>query len=67
MTRLVVLQPLQREGSGPFALEAARRGWPNSRGGAAGVGALGPGGVVCQGKRLIANPPDRQPAGSAHG
>ncbi len=67
MTRLVVLRHRQREGPGPFALEAARRGWPNSRGGAAGVGALGSGGVVRQGNRLIANLPDRQPAGSAHG
>jgi GMP synthase (glutamine-hydrolysing) len=28
MTRLVVLQHLQREGPGLFALEASRRGWP---------------------------------------
>jgi GMP synthase-like glutamine amidotransferase len=28
MTRLVVLQHLEREGPGLFALEAARRGWP---------------------------------------
>jgi hypothetical protein len=62
MTRLVVLQHLQREGPGLFALEAARRGWPNSRGGAAGVGALGPGGVVCQGNRLIAYLPDQPTA-----
>ena len=54
MTRLVVLQHLQREGPGLFALVAARRGWPlrpeqlelwlqDDRDYV--LGALGPGGV----------------------